>query len=249
MRHLTFELLAYAPPLVSNEADEQEYRQLRYIPPPGSTEILLVRHGESEPANPARPFALVDGQGDPALSPEGREQALRVGDRLALEQLDALYVTNLRRTAETAAPLAKRIGLEPMVERDLREVHLGEWEGGLYRKHVREGHPIALQMYAEERWDVIPGAEPGEQFRARVRAGIERIARAHVDQRVVAFTHGGVIGEVISIAATSRPFAFLGADNASVSHIVVVGERWLVRRFNDTAHLQPTFSVAAAPLT
>ena len=40
-------------------------------------------------------------------------------------------MTTLRRTHETAAPLAARLGLTPIVEPDLREVHLGEWEGEL----------------------------------------------------------------------------------------------------------------------
>ena len=86
-------------------------------------------------------------------------QAERVGERLAGQPIDAIYVTTLRRTAQTAAPLAARLGIEPVVEPDLREVYLGEWEGELFRKQVAEGHPLALQMVTEERWDVIPGAE------------------------------------------------------------------------------------------
>ena len=35
----------------------------------------------------------------------------------------------------------------------------------------------------------------------------------------------------------SRPFAFIGADNGSISEIVVHGDRLMVRRFNDAAHL------------
>ena len=76
---------------------------------------------------PGHPFPLVDGHGDPALAPEGEEQAERVGERLARLPIDAIYVTTLRRTHQTAAPLAARLGLRPMVEPDLREVHLGEW--------------------------------------------------------------------------------------------------------------------------
>ncbi len=227
----------------------QEYRQFRFTAPPGATELLLVRHGESAPARLDQPFPLVDGQGDPELAPDGRAQAQRVAERLALEQIDAVYVTTLRRTRETAEPLLARLGLEPTVEPDLREVHLGDWEGGLYRKHTSEGHPTALRMWAEERWDVIPGAEPAERLQARVRGAIERLAAAHPDQRVAVFTHGGVIGQVLALAARSRPFAFIGADNGSISQIVVTADRWLVRRFNDTAHLQPTFTLVPTPLT
>ena len=49
-------------------SDETEYRQARFQPPPGATELWLVRHGESEPARPGAPFPLVDGQGEPARS-------------------------------------------------------------------------------------------------------------------------------------------------------------------------------------
>src|SRR5688500_10576509 len=107
-----------------------EHRQHRYRVPPGATEVLLVRHGESAPADPDKPFPLVDGHGDPPLDPVGEEEAERLANRLAGERIDAIYVTSLCRTAQTAAPLAKRLGIEPRVEPDLREVFLGEWEGG-----------------------------------------------------------------------------------------------------------------------
>src|SRR3954469_13036539 len=94
------------------------HRQPRFAPPPGSTELLLVRHGESAPAVEGESFALVDGHGDPPLAEEGRIQAARVCARLADEHIDAIWVSNLRRTAETAAPLAEALGLTPRVEAD-----------------------------------------------------------------------------------------------------------------------------------
>jgi 2,3-bisphosphoglycerate-dependent phosphoglycerate mutase len=226
-----------------------EYRQYRFALPPGATEILLVRHGESAPAREDRPFALVDGQGDPPLAPEGEREAELVGDRLAVEQVDAVYVTTLRRTHQTAAPLAKRLGLTPQVEADLREVFLGEWEGGLFRIRVAEQHEYAVRMWQTQRWDAIPGAESTEAFGDRIRAGITRIAAAHPDGHVVAFTHGGVIGQVVAMATGSQPFAFINADNASITQLVVVDDHWIIRRFNDTAHLHPSFTIRSEPLT
>ena len=225
-----------------------EIRQARFRRPPGSTEVFLVRHGESEPAVQGQSFPLVDGHGDPALAPEGLEQAERVAERLADQGVDAIYVTTLRRTAQTAAPLAARLGLQPRVEADLREVFLGEWEGGSFRHHIAEGHPAAQRMIAEERWDAVPGGEPTEEFRSRVRAGFERVVAAHPDERVVVVSHGGVIGELVRQAVESpRPFAFVGADNGSISHLVVSDDRWVVRRFNDTAHLADGFDLDAEP--
>jgi probable phosphoglycerate mutase len=221
------------------------YRQSRFRLPPGATDILVIRHGESEAAYMDKPFPLRDGHADPELSENGREQAERLAERLAKAPIGAIYVTSLRRTMQTAAPLAERLGLTPQVEPDLREVHLGEWEGGAFRRHVAEGHPLALRMRAEERWDVIPGAEPADALAGRVRAALERIAAAHPGERVAVVTHGGVIGQALALASGSRPFAFTGADNASVSQLVVDGGRWLVRRFNDTAHLDDDLTRAA----
>jgi probable phosphoglycerate mutase len=230
-------------------SEPQEYRQHRFTPPPGAVDLLLVRHGESAAAVDGESFPLVDGQGDPPLHPAGVEQAQRVGERLRHERIDAIYVTTLQRTAQTAAPLAAALGLTPTVEPDLREVHLGEWEGGAFRKYAAEGHPAMLQMAVEERWDVIPGAEAADAFASRVRGAIQRLAAAHPDQTVAVFTHGGVIGEVLAQAARTTGFTFTGADNASISQIVVTGDRWVIRRFNDTSHLSEAFTLAPEPLT
>lgn len=229
--------------------NSEEYRQFRFTLPPGATEILLVRHGESQPAREDRPFPKVDGQGDPPLAAIGEQQAELVANRLEHEGLDDLYVTTLRRTHQTAEPLAKRLGVTPTVEAGMREINLGEWEGGLFRIRVAQQHPTAQEMFAKERWDVIPGAESTEDFAARIRESLIRIAAAHTDRRVAVFTHGGTIGQVVAMATGSRPFAFIDADNASITQLVVWDDRWLIRRFNDTAHLDPRFTIRPEPLS
>jgi len=233
-------LFRYASLLVTTQHGEREpggYRQRSFLVPETALDLLLIRHGQSEAYVDGRPFPLTDGHGDPPLSALGHEQALSVCGRLAEEDIDAIYVSTLRRTMQTAAPLAERLGLKPVVEPGLREVNLGEWEAGLYRKMVAEMHPIARRMFAEERWNVIPGAESMVSFDGRVRAAVARIAAAHPGQRVAVFTHGGVIGQVLALATGSRPFAFNTADNASISRMIVSPNQWFVRGFNDTAHV------------
>jgi 2,3-bisphosphoglycerate-dependent phosphoglycerate mutase len=213
------------------------FHQRRFEPPPGATELLLVRHGQSEAYVEGIPFALVGGHGDPPLSALGQQQARLVCARLATIGVDAIYVSTLQRTAQTAAPLAAELGLVPRVEADLREVYLGEWEGGEFRQRVAENHPVSQQMFAEQRWDVIPGAESSEALSGRVTAAINRLAQRHPGERIAAVSHGGVIGQVLALAARSRPFAFIGAENASISRLVINGDLWIIRGFNDTAHL------------
>ena len=205
--------------------------------------MLLVRHGASAHAHADRPFPLKDGHGDPPLAPEGHEQARLVGDRLAAEHesgrtIAAIYVSSLTRTHETAAPLAALLGMEPVEVSDLREVHLGEWEGGALRLKAAEGDPVYFEVIERQRWDVIPGAESSEAFAARLWAGLGGVVAAHPDQTVVVVVHGGVIGQLLADTVGVQGFTFAGADNTSISELVVDAKgRWWLRRFNDTAHL------------
>lgn len=223
-------------------------RQYRFSLPDGATDLLLVRHGESLPAHPDQPFPVLDGQGDPPLDPRGHREAELVAGRLAAQRIAAIYVSTLQRTQQTAAPLAARLDLQPTVDPDLREIHLGEWEGGVFRIRARQRHPLMREMYTTGRWDVIPGAERQEDFHRRIRAAITRIARAHRNERVVVVSHGGVIGTLVALATGAHPFAFIGVDNGSMTHLVVSDDHWTVRRVNDTGHLPTDLDAPPQPL-
>jgi probable phosphoglycerate mutase len=213
--------------------------QRRFVLPADATEVVLLRHGASIPAVAGEPFPQLDGHDDPPLAPSGEAQALRAGERLAHEKPDRLFVSGLTRTVQTAAPLVARTGLQAEVVGDLREVMLGDWQGGEFRIRMAAGDPLAMRVLTEERWDVIPNAEPSEAFAARVRAGIQAVvAGTGPGRTAVAVVHGGVIAEACRQATGSRPFAFVHVDNCSITRIVVFGDgRWLLRTFNDTAHL------------
>jgi 2,3-bisphosphoglycerate-dependent phosphoglycerate mutase len=220
----------------------QRYPQEDYSRPADAIEIVLVRHGASEAAVEGRPFELLEGQADPALSQAGQRQAQAVAAHLADEPLAGLFVTPLRRTAQTAAPLAAATGLNPVCVPELREVHLGELDGGAFRIAVRRGDPRVAEVFAQQRWDVIPGAETMRAFAQRTRTGIDRILDGlQPGATVAAVVHGGVIGELCRQVSDSRPFAFVHADNGSLTRIVVLpdGRRW-VRTFNESAHLRPS---------
>lgn len=215
----------------------KEYRQPVYAPPAGAADLYLIRHGESAPARPGESFPMKDGAGDPPLHPQGERQAVAVGERLKGEGFTALYVTKLIRTHQTAAPLAGHLGLVPIEHPDLHEVHLGDWDGGLYRIKAAEGDPIYAKVRDTQDWSAIPGAETRDAFFTRVRRGLIDIAQAHPDERVAVFVHGGVIGAALAIATGCAPFAFLGAANGSISRLVIQGAQMTVRGFNETQHL------------
>lgn len=203
-----------------------------------STSLILVRHGQVESDVEGTPMPLHNGHGNPSLSAIGRHQAELVAPRLAALGPDAIYASCLHRAAQSAEPLAALTGISPVADPDLREVFLGEWEAGVYRRKLAEGHPLVTEIFHQQRWDLIPGAERHEDFSERVERLVRRITSAHEGETVVLFTHAGFVAEILARATGSQRFAFIGSDNASVSELLVAQGRRVLRRFNDISHLE-----------
>jgi probable phosphoglycerate mutase len=206
--------------------------------PDGATEVMLVRHGSSDRGSAEPSMGLLDGRSDPPLTADGHRQAEALAQRLSRTEIRSLFVTPLRRTQQTAEPLARHLGFEPTVIPELREVFLGEWEGDLAHR-VDSYRDITERLFAVGRWDVIPGAEPMEHFSERIRAGLLRVSSAvGPDAVATAVVHGGVIAEACRQATGSDAFAFLAAENGSITRIMRLDSgRWGLISFNDTAHL------------
>jgi broad specificity phosphatase PhoE len=66
--------------------------------------VFVVRHAEKQPAGK-----------DPALSPAGEARARALAALLGNAEVGAIYTSELRRTAQTAEPLAKARGIAPRV--------------------------------------------------------------------------------------------------------------------------------------
>ena len=213
--------------------------QRPFVLPPGATEVVLIRHGSARHSTPEQPLELIEGQSDPALTELGRDQALAVAERLSSAKVEAIFVTPLRRTQETARPLAERLGIEPVVLPELREVYLGDWEGQLNHR-ASSGDSLTREVFTAERWDVIPNAEPMEEFSARVHRGMELLVQAAgPDNTTLAVVHGGVISEACSQVTGASPFAFLYAENGSLTRLMCLPSgKWTLLAFNDTAHLR-----------
>jgi len=213
--------------------------QRPFAPPADATEVLLARHGSAGGALADGAPALVGGHTDVPLTALGHLQAMALAERLLGVPLAGVFVTTLRRTAETAAPLAAAAGLDPVVVPPLREVFLGDWEGGEFAVRMANADPKMAEVFERQQWDVIPGAEPADVFAARVREGLEAVADAIGPGATgLVIAHGGVVAEACRQATGSEPFAFINVDNASLSRLVrLASGRWLLLGFNDTAHL------------
>ena len=218
------------------------YGQHRFRSPQHATEILLVRHGATQAFVPGEDFPMLGDQGDPPLSEEGKEQAEKVCARLAWEHIDAVYVTRLQRTAQTAAPLLAQIGLGAEVSPHLHEIHFGDWEGGLARKKMAElTDPAAIAARRSGTWDSVPGAERWDGFTARITKGLLEIAESNRGRNVVVFAHGVTIGAAArTLVGANRRLGTV--ENCSITHLIHMDDEWSLRSFNDSAHLMSLFT-------
>lgn len=180
---------------------------------------------------------MVDGHGDPQLSPRGEWQAVQVGERLKSEPITAIYASTLQRTVQTATPLAEHLGLPIQIEPDVREVFLGDYEGGRFRQIAADGHPIAIAMRTKMEWGEVPGAETNAELQSRTVAAITRIALNHPDEMVAVFCHGGVISALLSYAVDQPVFSLRGIRNTSISHLYVTENEWLIMAANVADHI------------
>lgn len=197
-------------------------------------ELILIRHGR---VASGKRYFNDSGRSDQPLGEIGIDQAARVLDRLEGKQIDAIYVSSLTRTHETAAPLAMERGLTPIEREDLSEVFLGDYEGQSFAQMLRDQEPTYLKFIQERKWETFPGAETDAEVRARVTTALDEIVAANQGQTVAVFTHGGIINAFLAIVMGTERMILVSPENASVTSIWMVPAPPLVVAVNDTSHL------------
>ena len=201
--------------------------------------LFIVRHGEADYASQRMTATPRGQQYDPPLSELGREQAGLLTERLLLmEPPSAIYCSPLRRARETMAPFAERAGVEPVYDDDLMEAHIGEWEGKPFEEILRDDRDL-LERFRNRSaiWSMAPGVEAEDEFRARVRDGIERIIRKHPDGNILIVAHGGVINAYCGQVLGLPQEMFFLPDNTSLNTVEVQGGERRIRFLNDVSHL------------
>lgn len=159
---------------------------------PITTELILIRHGETDWNRELR----FQGHIDVPLNDMGHEQARRLGLRLADEPVQQLISSDLMRAQQTAAPAARQLELEIVTTVSLREQNFGVVEG-MRADEIQALHPRAWEDWLKFREDhAMPEGESARQFHARVIEALGRIATAHVGQKLLVVTHGGVLDMV-----------------------------------------------------
>ena len=194
-------------------------------------EIVFVRHGL-----PLR-VELETGIADPELAAEGHEQAEKMAAYLGVEDVEAVYVSPLRRAIETARPLCKVLGLEAVVSEGVAE----------FDRNSREYVPVEeLRATNDPRWEkLLRGEWDGVDedpslFKARVVATVEDMIARHPGGRVVVVCHGGVINQYLAhVLGIETHVGFFYPKYTSIHRVMAArsGQRSIVS-INEASHLR-----------
>ncbi len=150
-----------------------------------STNIYLIRHGESE-GNKRRAFL---GHTNLDLTETGHNQAQNTANFLKDIDADVIYSSDLKRAYSTALHTAEMKKLDIIKNENLREIYAGEWEDGLFtelEENFKESYGVWLKNIGRARCD---GGESVEELQIRVVNEITRIAQENDGKTVLIFTH------------------------------------------------------------
>jgi probable phosphoglycerate mutase len=165
------------------------------------TVFHLLRHGEHGLLG----RVLAGRMPGVGLTERGRAEIAAAAERLAAEDIGALYSSPLQRTRESAEILSERLGLAIVFRDDVIELDFGEWTGSTFDA-IRD-HPGWPAWNMQRSLARIPGGESMREVQQRVVEALLEIGEAHPEDRVVIVSHGDVIRAAL-VFALGMPLDF-----------------------------------------
>lgn len=156
------------------------------------TQIDIMRHGEPEGGSRYRG----DGIDDP-LSERGWLQMWAAVDGVAA--WSRIITSPLQRCYAFAEALATKHGLPLVVDRRIREVGFGSWEGRMRQAVMVEESENYKRFYANPLEARPNGAEPLQAFYSRVTEAMFSIVSTYPDEQLLMVAHAGVVRAAVSM--------------------------------------------------
>ena len=199
------------------------------------TEIILIRHGETEWNSQLR----MQGHSNSALSAVGRGQIQALGEWMKNVSFEHIYSSDSLRARQTAEAITQYSGDTLQFDQRIREKNLGVFEG-LTSIEARERHPEIYRLFKTGGANyVIDEGESTQQVLVRALEFIEEIRLRHPEQRVVMVTHGGVVRVLMKHTlglSLDAPTSFL-IKNTGIFRLVW-NEKWLVSQMDVVSRLE-----------
>jgi broad specificity phosphatase PhoE len=200
-------------------------------------DFYLIRHAES--AYNASGDIVGGRSPKVLLSDRGQAQALKLAEALRDIPFDVAYTSPAARARHTAAIAlgGHSMRLPTQWTPALHEMSQGSWEG-LPTKEVLTPAVWEAIKADPANWSA-PDGESQSQVERRIFNFFEQEIIRRGPGTFALFTHAWVIKCFLRpILCLSYEETFnVGISNASVTHLTYYGGLWLLKRVNDTAHL------------
>ena len=212
-------------------------------------DLVFVRHAESLGNAQGR----WQGRQDAGLTDLGRRQAAKLRERFASEGFDPthIYASPLSRTHETARIVSAGWDHAVVPWDDLMETDVGVFSGRTWDEIERDFPDVARDFAETRDADKIPGAETMGERRGRASRAVQRLIADHSNgDRVLAFTHGGILQHLFAALMGSERLWGLSVRNTALFDFTLDVDRWhqggtamtnanlwRINRFNDASHL------------
>jgi probable phosphoglycerate mutase len=203
--------------------------------------ILMVRHGRTPTTGkvlPGRAKGL-------HLSDDGIAEAKRVAERIAeMKKVAAIYASPLERTRETAAPIAKALGLPVVTHKGLLECDFGGWTGASLSSLMKKKEWTTVQRAPSA--FRFPNGESFTEMQTRMVSTLDEIRRAHPGKVVVCVSHADPIKAALAHAMGTHLDLFqrIVVSTCSVSAVAYADGGPVVLTVNSTggslAELRPS---------
>ncbi|MEI5908500.1 histidine phosphatase family protein [Bacillus spongiae] len=146
------------------------------------------------------------GTKDSPLSSIGREQTLRLSEKLHPFDLDLIYTSSTNRTIETTNIINEQRNLIVTKSNKLLEMNFGEWEG-LTRSQIKETFNNEYKLFETDPANfVAPTGESLVEVKARVIQFINELLEKHNGKNVLVVTHSIVL-KILMANFEGRPLA------------------------------------------
>lgn len=157
------------------------------------TTLILVRHGETDWNTQKR----WQGQADVPLNARGFQQAAEIAQSLRQVEIHAIYSSDLQRALQTAQAVARVKNLPVHIDRRLREIHQGEWQG-LHISEIQANYQDEFQRRQASPMDTAPpGGETALQVLERAKDALDEIIESNPQGTVAVVSHGFIIAIIL----------------------------------------------------
>jgi len=199
------------------------------------TKVILVRHGQTL-WNLEMKY---QGHCDVALTDKGIEQAKLAAQRLAGEDVSAVYASDLSRALKTAECIAEKHNLPVAAIPELREINFGEWEGLTFEGINSQWTAAMSKLFTHPDEIVIPGGETFRQVKERATKALTNLVAEHPNQTIVVVSHGGTIRTVLCAVLDIHLNHLwkIKQENTAINMLEYHDEQVMVALVNDVHHL------------